>query len=234
MKLLDDLQNQMYRTLLCVPKSTPMPALCWDMGGILMKYRIMQKKLVFLSHLKNLDKSTLARQVLDVQVQHRMDGLVQEFLTFCAELKIPNIVWEEIPHEKWKIIVGKAIKLKNEETLVAKMMNSKKIQKSDMVTETFKRRDYISNMLLSDSRTMFQYRSSMTEHVKMNYSSDPKYKAELWKCDSCQVSIDTQDHVLWCPSYSELRQGRNLTCDTDLTRYLHDVLVIRQKLNLNK
>ena len=114
------------------------------------------------------------------------------------------------------------------------MMNSKKLQKSDMVTETFKRRDYISNMLLSDSRTMFQYRSSMTEHVKMNYSSDPKYKAELWKCDSCQVSIDTQDHVLWCPSYSELRQGRNLTCDTDLTRYLHDVLVIRQKLNLNK
>ena len=233
-KLLDDLQNQMYRTLLCVPKLTPMPALCWDMGGILMKYRIMQKKLVFLSHLKNLDKSTLARQVLDVQVQHRMDGLVQECLTFCAELKIPNIVCEEIPHAKWKIIVGKAIKLKNEETLVAKMMNSKKLQKSDMVTETFKRRDYISNMLLSDSRTMFQYRSSMTEHVKMNYSSDPKYKAELWKCDSCQVSIDTQDHVLWCPSYSELRQGRNLTCDTDLTRYLHDVLVIRQKLNLNK
>ena len=163
-----------------------------------------------------------------------MDGLVQECRTFCVELKLPNIVWGDIPHEKWKNMVGKAIKLKNEETLSAKIMTSKKIQKSDMVTETFKRRDYINNMLLSDSRTMFQYRSSMTEHVKMNYSSDPKYKAELWKCGSCQVSRDTQDHVLWCPSYSELRQGRNLDCDRDLTRYLHDVLVIRQKLKLKK
>ena len=68
--------------------STPMPALCWDMGG----YRIMHKKLVFLNHLKNLDKSTLARQVFDVQVQHRMDGLVQECQTLCVELKLPKII----------------------------------------------------------------------------------------------------------------------------------------------
>ena len=103
-----------------------------------------------------------------------------------------------------------------------------------MVTETFQKRKYIDSMLLSDSRTMFKFRTSMTEHVKMNYSSDPKYKAELWKCYSCQVSIDTHDYVIWCPSYTELRAGKDLSCDLDLTRYLHDDLVICGKLNINK
>ena len=31
-KLLEDLQNTMYRTLLSVPRSCPIPSLCWDMG----------------------------------------------------------------------------------------------------------------------------------------------------------------------------------------------------------
>ena len=110
----------------------------------------------------------------------------------------------------------------------------KKCVKSFLVDETFQVRDYISTMLPHDARTMFKYRTSMTEHVKMNYSSDPKYKADLWKCDSCQVAIDTQQHVLWCPSYSELRVGKDLSSDKDLTGYLRDVLLIREKLNLKK
>ena len=194
----------------------------------------MQKKLVFISHIKNLDKTTLARQILEIQTQHRINGLAQECDTFCTELKIPNILREDIPHIAWKKIVGAAIRRKNEETLLAKIKDSKKLENSSMVTETFQRREYINSMFLADARTLFKYRSSMTEHVKMNYSSDYKYKADLWKCDSCQVNIDTQDHVLWCPSYSELRAGKDLSCDKDLTRYLHDVLLVREKLNLRK
>ena len=36
---LEEIQNQMYRTLLSTPKSTPWPALVWDLGGIKMKFR---------------------------------------------------------------------------------------------------------------------------------------------------------------------------------------------------
>ena len=171
-----------------------------------------------------------------MQKEHGIKGLTRECESFCRELKIPNIITEEFTTNEWKKIVKTAIKRENEETLKKQITSGKykKLEKSLLVEETFQRRDYINNMLPPDARTMFKYRSSMTEHVKMNYSSDSKYKADLWKCDSCQVAIDTQQHVLWCPSYSELRVGKDLSSNRDLTEYLRDVLLIREKLNLLK
>ena len=61
---LDKLQNQMYRSILNLPKSTPSPAMCLDLGGVLMKWRIVQRKLVFLHHILNQDKESLSHQML--------------------------------------------------------------------------------------------------------------------------------------------------------------------------
>jgi hypothetical protein len=74
----------------------------------------------------------------------------------------------------------------------------------------------------------------MTRYVKMNYMSEFKYVKELWQCDSCQRNIDSMNHVMWCPSYRELRETRNLDDDKDLARYLHNVMAIRSKLNIQK
>ena len=65
---------------------------------------------------------------------------------------------------------------KNEETLTNQMKSGKykKLEKSCLVDETFQRRGYINTMLPPDTRTMFKYRKSMTEHVKMNYSSEAR------------------------------------------------------------
>ena len=68
----------------------------------------------------------------------------------------------------------------------------------------------------------------------MNYISDFQNVKDLWQCDSCQRNIDSMSHVLWCPSYSELRLNRNLDEDKDLARYLHEVMLIRTKLNIKK
>ena len=75
---------------------------------------------------------------------------------------------------------------------------------------------------------------SMTRLVKMNYMSELRYIKDLWMCDSCQTKIDSMKHVLWCPSYSELRAGKNMDDDHDLARYLHDVMLIRSKLDIQK
>ena len=58
--------------------------------------------------------------------------------------------------------------------------------------------------------------------------------SKLWRCSSCQTRIETQDHVLFCPSYAQLREGRSLESDKDLTDYLMKVLIIREKLNIIK
>ena len=71
-------------------------------------------------------------------------------------------------------------------------------------------------------------------NVKFNYKNDKKNREELWICDSCKAAIDTQSHILWCPSYKELRAGKNINNNTDLVNYIQRVMEIREKLNILK
>ena len=86
-------------------------------------------------------------------------------------------------------------------------------------------------MTLQQSRMQFKIRTQMTK-CKMNYSSNMKNRESLWKCDSCQTNIDTQKHIMWCPAYKELREGKSLESDIDIAQYFRNVLKIREKLNL--
>ena len=70
--------------------------------------------------------------------------------------------------------------------------------------------------------------------VKFNYKNDPSNRHTLWRCDSCQSAIETQNHILWCPSYSELREGKDINNNADLIEYFQKVMKIRDKLKINK
>ena len=102
-----------------------------------------------------------------------------------------------------------------------------------MENESFKTKDYLKNMNMADARTKFKMRTEML-NFKFNYKSDYEHIANLWKCDSCQTAIETQNHILWCPSYSELREGKDLKNDVDVIEYFQKVIKIRDKLKINK
>ena len=70
--------------------------------------------------------------------------------------------------------------------------------------------------------------------TKFNYRSNKEFSNELWKCTSCMSAIETQDHILWCPSYTTLREGKCLNNDKDLTTYIRKVLLIRDRLSAIK
>ena len=233
-QLLEDLQNTMYRVLLNVPRTCPIPALCWELGGIQMRYRVIQTKLIFLWHLDNLEDGTLAKDILEVQKSQHLPGLVQECLEWLKILKLPNVLEQRITKTQWKNLVKKAILKKNEDDLRKKIMKMEKLKNGDMVKEKCERKDYVKSLSVNDARNIFLKNTCMTRYVKMNYMSDFKYVKELWQCDSCQRNIDSMNHVMWCPSYRELRENRNLDDDKDLARYLHDVMAIRSKLNIQK
>ena len=69
---------------------------------------------------------------------------------------------------------------------------------------------------------------------KFNYKSNEHHSKELWKCDSCQSAIETQDHILWCPAYLSLREGKSIDNDKDIIKYFTEVMKIREKLELKK
>ena len=75
---------------------------------------------------------------------------------------------------------------------------------------------------------------NMLKNVKFNFKNIQNYANDNWQCDSCEKSIDTQSHVLWCPAYQNLREGKSLDSDDDLIEYITKVMVIREKLNLRR
>jgi hypothetical protein len=116
------------------------------------------------------------------------------------------------------------------------MKTSSKLRSSEMIEEKCEIKPYIKNLSVNNARHIFKKRSSssMTQYVKMNFMSEIRFMKDLWRCDSCQKSIDNMNHVLWCPSYSEMRAGKDLDNDTDMASYLHDVMLIRSKLEIQR
>ena len=97
-----------------------------------------------------------------------------------------------------------------------------------MLKESFGLQEYIKEMKLSDARMKFRLRSNMTK-VKMNMKSDPRFAAELWACSECG-NLDSQSHIMWCPSFAPLREGLDISNDTDVVHYFQEVFKIRERL----
>ena len=102
-----------------------------------------------------------------------------------------------------------------------------------MINEKFETKKYLSESKLTDAQTFFKFRSKML-NFKFNYKNNEIHSKELWNCDSCQSAIETQDHILWCPAYKDLREGKSIDKDKDLITYFTKVMQIREKLKLNK
>ena len=199
-----------------------------------MKFRIIMNKLNFLWHLNNLEEKSLANEIFQVQRDAKMPGLVRECCEWIEILELPDLFKENITKAQWKNRVRKAIEKYNEDDLRKKMKAFSKLKNSEMIKEHCQTKPYVKNLSVTNARHIFKKRASMTQYVKMNYMSEVRYLKNLWRCDSCQTNIDTMNHVLWCPSYSELRSGKDLHDDQDVANYLHDVMLIRSKLDIQK
>ena len=231
---LDKLEALFLSVLLAVPLSSPRPSLLWDTGTLSMENKIIKKKLNLIFHIKSLDDKTLAKQVYMEQIKNNWPGLTKEVEDICECLEIVNITKtdDEITKYSWKKIVSKAVEKKNNKELKMKMEKYAKLDELKEETEC-EIKPYLKNLTMKDARMQYRLRVNMFD-CKMNYSSDIKNSATLWKCDSCMTNIDTQSHVLWCPAYAKLREGLSLDNDQDILKYYHEVMKIRDKLKLRK
>ena len=127
-----------------------------------------------------------------------------------------------------KKTVKEASKKQSEKEIKGEM----KTKMEDIKEEKFEMRDYMKTKIIEDARMMFRIRCKMVD-VKWNYQNDARYKAELWSCDGCKRTIETQSHVMQCPAYTNLRVGMSLKNDKDIVEYFKRVLEIRQKMRKN-
>ena len=185
-KILEDLQNLMFRCLFAVPNSTPKPLLRFDLGNLSIIEKIHVKKLYLLHHLKHLDKESLGAEFYEIQAKLRFPGLINECRNLIKFYSLPNIIDLSINYSKqaWKNIVKKGVQNKSEILLKEKLKNYSKLSEIDLSNEGLVLKDYVKHMTLRNARTKFRIRSHILD-VKMNRKSDPMYAKNLWKCDFC-------------------------------------------------
>ena len=158
-------------------------------------------------------------------------GIAQKAIKICEELNIQGIFDEHINKKQFKIIVRRACKKHNDDDLKAQISSYKKM--SALKDEVQKGNSYFFNQTLQSARMLFRFRVELFES-KLNFKNKPEYRSEKYMCDSCESTVDHHTHVLFCPAYSVLREGKSLNRDEDLSNYLQKVLDIRTNLRLNK
>ena len=101
---------------------------------------------------------------------------------------------------------------------------------------------YFKTLNVPDSMMKFKISSFMTPTIRMNFTSDKRFAAELWSCPACRdrpdlvglsVSRDTQQHVMECEAYDDLRLGKDLDSDQDLVDYFRQVIARRSEVVVN-
>ena len=107
------------------------------------------------------------------------------------------------------------------------MKKSSKISQTEILDEAFEFKDYIKEQTPEYARIKYRQRYFMLKEAKLNFPSDPKYKAKGYRCDYCP-SISSQNHIRVCSEFQYLREGRNLDNDTELIQYFVDVNKVRQ------
>ena len=139
-----------------------------------------------------------------------------------------DITEQTIPSKlSWKNEVKAKINNHTESKLKAEIGRMTKLENIDAQKENFSAKSYLSDLNLNQARTKFKLRSRMVE-VKNNFKGGRTAVNLL--CDSCESSLETQDHILFCPAYSDLRIDMDLGCDMDLVNYVRQVLVRREDI----
>ena len=196
-----------------------------------MKEKVHVKKLNLLHHLKNLESQSLGNEFYTLQVQLNLPGLIKECRDLIKVYNLPDIIDsnENCSKETWNNIVKKRVRAKSESDIKKEFSKYSKLKHLNMESESLVLKDYISEMSLRNARTKFRIRSHMID-TKFNRKSDKKYAADLWRCDQCR-SIDSQSHIIWCPAFATLREGKDLKNDKDLVCYFQEVLRIRSTVS---
>ena len=86
-----------------MPHTLPVLGHGWRVDDI----RVMLKKLEFIWHIENLEDDTLAKEVLKIQKEQSLPGLVRECSEWIKQYNLPDIFSVKVKRSEWKRLVKK-------------------------------------------------------------------------------------------------------------------------------
>ena len=96
----DYLINMYWKVMFKVPDSTLKIGLVAETSTVRTKWRIWREKIMFVRRLQQMDRSVLARQIYEKQLQLGLPGIAREVNTICESLNIPDINLSHVRKEK--------------------------------------------------------------------------------------------------------------------------------------
>ena len=234
LKLLDKVSLRYLRLVLSVGTGCPIPILFTETNTLLMSNRIWLSKLRFIRHVLTLPVGSLARDIAEKQIVHRI-GLIQEVEPLLIEMGISEI--NSIQHYskyQWRNMTRKFIFNKNHSDLVSmcEKKNYSKINTEAIRNKPIKVSEYFRDLSVDDSRLKFKLLSRMTPSVASNWSSSKKFRERGLLCVGCSPpssvtavtgsetqaqppttgtgSRDSESHIEICDAYSDLRNFKSL------------------------
>ena len=197
---LQKFQDNFIRRVLHLHVSTPKAILQWDIGLMPMKWRIIQKKLLFLNKVMH-EKSirSLIKRVIYQEVFNGIKGLAFECREASYDLDIDNVVCYKT--EPW--VIKSAIAERVKEEAEEAMLNSPKV--ADRVTDNEEDNTYIRHLSLPMCRIWIRYRARAIKGVKINFKSSFR---DYLRCRLCTANVnESQEHLEKCEGTAFERRG---------------------------
>ena len=199
-KLLQDFQERFIRRILRLANSVPKVMLEFDTGMPPMKWRIAQRKLIFVNRIMAKPVNNITRKVLMQETIHKIKGLATESRTLCLSLGLPSVMTTEVTKNEIK----QAIKARIREECLKRMQEGSKSK--DRVDLNPDETQYLQRLSLSNCRVYFRYRSRCIALVKMNQKGNKP--SESLTCRFCTNNLpETQEHLEMCEGTKFERRG---------------------------
>ena len=207
---LQEFQDKFIRKLLWLPQTTPKAIIHWDVDMKLMKWRIAERKLKFVSKIMLREKDNIARRVLISEYLMKIKGLANECREIAGEIGISDVMVNKVN----KGAIKEAIKNIDKAERRLEMENSKKV--GNRLTDNEHDNTYLANMSLIRCRTWIRHRARMIKGVK--YNMKRSYK-DL-KCRFCMNGDDeTQEHLEDCGGCEFERRGLDMSVRSDIVKF---------------
>ena len=106
-----------------------------------------------------------------------------------------------------------------------------------LAQEDFGIHSYFKRLTVSQSRLRFRLYARLTPRVAMCYKADRRYREMGYQCVACreagepisQETQDTEEHIISCRFYSDLREDINLESHSGIVKYFQRVISRRSE-----
>ena len=120
--------------------------------------------------------------------------------------------------------------LKNQVNRACLALNDRKLKESmegmskmsELIKGDCRTKSYMDEKSVSQVSETFRTRTNMLEGFKGNFKN--QYLDEKANCEGCNQVLDTQGHVVECEEYADIKDGLDLSKDSDLVLFFKNVL----------